>query len=536
MKPFIALVAACLFVLSGCEERASTDRETETIWFGASDFAGFGTLVEINNLKGNGTIAVYGTAPLHYEFPLVEKAFDAFPEGDGAFSISFNLRGRDYVLAGERTGGVIKAKIDEEAPIALYMGKPVPQRWQEALPGLYEGENGRFLVTPREFGGLRAVYLDSGENFTLEETEERTFFTWQGLEEGTPQDYHFRFPKDMDGEVVALVVTRGGGSETYYRKNTVRQKQVAFNGAAGSLSGTILYPKGAARVPGIVLVHGSGPIYRTALTQQAVMFAEMGFAVLIYDKRGTGKSQGRWQGAGFEDLADDALAALSALERETFVDASRTGFQGHSQAGYILPIAATKSTLADFIIIVNGGSITPWQQSLYDKENDLVREGFAPADRVAALDLMRRVYAYVLEQKGDYERLNGDYQAAQSKPWFEVTDFPKLASFPSWKQNPETLEGFRTELAFDPKVYQRQMTMPVLVLLGEDDKTVPSKIVIGGWRETLAEAGNPLSEIVLIPGAGHGMRQDGGGVFVPEYAATQKAWLARVLRWDAGHP
>jgi alpha-beta hydrolase superfamily lysophospholipase len=39
------------------------------------------------------------------------------------------------------------------------------------------------------------------------------------------------------------------------------------------------------------------------------LYAARGFVVLSYDKRGVGKSTGNGREAGFENLADDAVAA-----------------------------------------------------------------------------------------------------------------------------------------------------------------------------------------------------------------------------------
>lgn len=85
-------------------------------------------------------------------------------------------------------------------------------------------------------------------------------------------------------------------------------------------------------------MHGSGPQTRESyLRWFADTFARAGFVTLIYDKRGTGDSEGeRWpQTSGtFVDLADDAAAGVRVLRGQAGVDANRIGLWGLSQGAW----------------------------------------------------------------------------------------------------------------------------------------------------------------------------------------------------------
>lgn len=47
-----------------------------------------------------------------------------------------------------------------------------------------------------------------------------------------------------------------------------------------------------------------------------------GYAVLVFDKRGTGASSGSWRDVGLEPLADDVAAAVKLLAARSEVDAT----------------------------------------------------------------------------------------------------------------------------------------------------------------------------------------------------------------------
>ena len=97
----------------------------------------------------------------------------------------------------------------------------------------------------------------------------------------------------------------------------MRREEVEFSSGSILLSGTLMLPENATASSGLVLIGGSGPTDRRndgffdLLSDDLV---QEGIAVLAFDKRGTGRSTGRWETATIGELADDADAALTALE------------------------------------------------------------------------------------------------------------------------------------------------------------------------------------------------------------------------------
>jgi uncharacterized protein len=143
-----------------------------------------------------------------------------------------------------------------------------------------------------------------------------------------------------------LVIDLGNGLETNARLN--------------------LPSNGDGHFPGVLLVHGTGPVdmnetldlvridnktgliaYPTArpFFQIAEYLSERGFAVLQYDKRGVGANftildSNVYRNTTFDDLKNDAEKALDLLIQQPEVDANHVTLVGHSEGTMIVPRVA----------------------------------------------------------------------------------------------------------------------------------------------------------------------------------------------------
>jgi fermentation-respiration switch protein FrsA (DUF1100 family) len=70
------------------------------------------------------------------------------------------------------------------------------------------------------------------------------------------------------------------------------QQEASFQSGDITLSGTLMLPGTEGPYPAIIFVHGSGPETRDNSRYNATWLNAIGYAALIYDKRGTGKSGG----------------------------------------------------------------------------------------------------------------------------------------------------------------------------------------------------------------------------------------------------
>lgn len=149
------------------------------------------------------------------------------------------------------------------------------------------------------------------------------------------------------------------------------RQEVEFVSNGTTLSGTIVLPKDTQIKAAVIFVHGSGK--QTRFLRAAERFAEDGIAALVYDKRGVGKSQGEYEGKqsvsekNLNLLADDALAAFNVLSNHPKLKNVPLGMTGLSQAGWIVPIAATKTKQIDFLVLWSGPVCKVSEEDIYSK-------------------------------------------------------------------------------------------------------------------------------------------------------------------------
>jgi len=144
---------------------------------------------------------------------------------------------------------------------------------------------------------------------------------------------------------------------------------LAFDRGLWHLGGTLTLPARdeGARVPAVVLVHGSGPMSRDGVMRGqiglgfgfdlpvyqrlAAALAAHGFAVYRYDKRTCGTFNGcadngpslipysmLTEAFATSEYVRDAEAALDTLVQHPAIDPGRTFFVGHSEGGQLLPV------------------------------------------------------------------------------------------------------------------------------------------------------------------------------------------------------
>src|SRR5260370_15273155 len=98
------------------------------------------------------------------------------------------------------------------------------------------------------------------------------------------------------------------------------------------LAGRLVLPQGKDRVPIVVLVHGAErESARESYALQRLLPAE-NVGAFVYDKRGTGGSEGKYT-QDFDTLADDAVAAMREAKRIAETRSTRIGYHGGSQGG-----------------------------------------------------------------------------------------------------------------------------------------------------------------------------------------------------------
>jgi pimeloyl-ACP methyl ester carboxylesterase len=267
-------------------------------------------------------------------------------------------------------------------------------------------------------------------------------------------------------------------------------------------------PKGDGKVPVVILVHGSE--HDSAIDSYALqrMFPAQGIGAFVYDKRGTGASGGVYT-QDFETLADDLVVATQEARRLAGARAGRVGYQGGSEGGWVVPLAANR-TPVDFVIVSFGLAVTVLEEDQESVVLDMKFHGHSADDTKKALELARageRVIETV--DKEGFAEFDALRQKYKSEPWYKDVhgDFVFFI-IPLDKAQVEAAAkefDFHTPFRYEPMPALRASTTPQLWVLGGDDLDAPSGETSKRIKSLIA-AGKDYT-LAVYPGAEHGMTE-----------------------------
>jgi uncharacterized protein len=254
------------------------------------------------------------------------------------------------------------------------------------------------------------------------------------------------------------------------------QQDVEFESEGVTLSGTLWLPRGPGPHPAMVYVHGSGRATRSTGEFVADHFSRAGVAVLVYDKRGTGRSGGTYVGRnnGTEQnltlLARDAAAGLALLRAHESIDPEQIGLWGISQAGWIVPVAAVLDGDIAFTLLMSGPTVTVGEEMYY---SELTGDNSATRATLSQEEISR-----LLAERGPF--------------------------------------------GFDPMPYLKQIDVPGFWMLGSADESIPIPETVALLDELIGVYDRNFSYRIW-EGASHGLRLNGQRV--PDFWDAQDAFL-----------
>jgi pimeloyl-ACP methyl ester carboxylesterase len=316
---------------------------------------------------------------------------------------------------------------------------------------------------------------------------------------------------------------------------------VTFQGAGVSLAGRLVMPQGHARVPIVVLVHGSEQSSALDFYSLQRQFPAEGIGVFVYDKRGTGKSEGTYT-QSYLLLADDAVAAVNEAKRIAGARAGPVGYQAGSQGGWVAPLAA-KIEPVDFVIVGFGLAVSPLDEVREAIAFDLTSRGDGPDVLAKAMHIADAVSTIIASDfRTGYEQLAAVRVKYGKEPWFKYVHGDiafYLLETPEAKlreQGPVLLAGVPAN--YDPMPVLRNLDTPQLWILAADDHDTPSAETERRLRALQAN-GKPIT-VAVFPHTEHGIYEyettaDGGRVDTrnPEgyFAMMRDFILARSARY-----
>lgn len=285
--------------------------------------------------------------------------------------------------------------------------------------------------------------------------------------------------------------------------------ETTFESNGVKLVGRLVLPKDSGKVPVVVLVHGAE--HDSALDSYALqrMFPAQGIGAFVYDKRGTGVSGGTYT-QDFDVLATDAIAAIKEAKRLAGTRLGRIGYQGGSEGGWVVPLAANR-TQVDFAIVSFGLAVTVLEEDQESVALDMYFHHRSAEDTAKALQLAR-AGERVIEAGGNdgYEAFDALRQKYRSEPWYQDVhgDFVFFILPLDKQQIIHTIAqsfNFHTPFRYQPMPALRAATTPQLWVLGSDDLQAPSAETARRIKSLIA-AGRDYT-LAVYPGAEHGMTE-----------------------------
>ena len=261
---------------------------------------------------------------------------------------------------------------------------------------------------------------------------------------------------------------------------------VEFYSEGCRLVGDFYRPAGAGARPGIVLCHGYTGVKDLYLPDNARVLAEAGYAVLAFDYKGWGESEGPRTRLDPHGRVADTRAALTFLGARPEVDAARLGLYGTSYGGATAVwTAAIDRRVRCTVSVVGIGHGERWMRSVRrpDEFHDLLER--------AAADRVRHATGGESEFVARTEVLLPDRQSAELAAAARRDVKGAVDSLP--------LEFVDETATFHPEwVVDRIAPRAVLFIAAGDDRLVPQE----ESRALYDRAGEPR-KLAVLEGCGH---------------------------------
>lgn len=252
--------------------------------------------------------------------------------------------------------------------------------------------------------------------------------------------------------------------ETGLNRNEIDEKveiektDFTFESNGLQLYGTIWRP-GKSIQKGLFFVTSSQQNDRSGTNAEANYFANLGYTVFNYDKRGTGKSEGDWQSATIEELCSDDMNALEFFSKISSLSLSDIGIKGSSQGGIKIPYILSEMPDLGFGISISCPNGTLLESDLNHWKNLNYKQ--VGKDNInEALKVQKAGYDYIAGNIS-YESLEAKKKEYSKEDWIKYLWIPERDVPKDYKLN------------FSGLPYFEKITQPILVIQGLADEVIP---------------------------------------------------------------
>lgn len=293
------------------------------------------------------------------------------------------------------------------------------------------------------------------------------------------------------------------------------------------LAGTLTMPADGQDCPAVVLISGSGPQDRneTLLGHQpfwviADHLTRHGIAVLRFDDRGVGASEGNFETATSADFMTDAAAAVAFLQQQQTINPNQIGILGHSEGGLIAPMLAAQNPDIAFIVSLAGPGMAG-KDLLPEQNRAIATANGASEEEAAQYYAQSKKACTLIAESSDKEQLRQALTTILEEQGI------------SGKQLENTLQQYTTPwflyfMRYDPSKAWEQVKCPVLALNGAKDMQVPADNNLAGIADALKKGGNTTVTILKLDNLNHLFQHATTGA-PSEYASIEETFAEEAL-------
>ena len=288
---------------------------------------------------------------------------------------------------------------------------------------------------------------------------------------------------------------------------------VSFSNGDVRLAGAVLKPEGDGPFPAVVIIHGAGPatLSEPAFRVHANSFVQSGFAVLLYDKRGSGKSTGDLDLSDYDDLAADLAAGVKYLRARRDIIPDKIGVLGRSEGGWIGALAASRDSLLAFVILSSGSGVRPSEQVIFSTVTALRAMGATPGEVEGAIaaKLAQWEYYRKVAKMDSAAGISTVMQAERDSLLRQLRSFARFApEVPQNVRDPARTPSvfflaFTNKIDYDPLASYRTSQAALLEVIGANDQVV-DPVSTAAMFEKLRQEGRNVS-VRILPDVGHSL-------------------------------
>ena len=328
---------------------------------------------------------------------------------------------------------------------------------------------------------------------------------------------HLTFDGERSNDSITGKFLQSGYEGTFYLTKKQQKetpwvdREVTFKSGDLTLAGTLSLPDSTGTYPGVVLVSGSGGQDRSenvggfkVFDKLAAALLKNGIAVIRYDDRGTGESEGKdVMNYTTPELAKDAEAAFQKLISNAHVNKAKSGIIGHSEGAIIAGDVARNNPEVDFILLMAGSAVRGDKLLLAQSKAIMKTQGMDENYVKSIIELNKKIYSRLMKEKVDWDKLKDElwqgFAGLKKKEELTAMDSATIKKQVNAQMTSMRKPWFRHFVKLDPIEIYKDVGVPAMAMFGGKDSQVPAR----QNARAIEKMGKENFEIKLFPDANH---------------------------------